>query len=516
VKYDSLSKDELLKKVVSFEQELKGYVNRLDERYKVFFERNLAGIYRSKINGKIVECNDALAEILGYESKEELIGSDAKMLYQNINDREKHLELLRSQKFIKNKKLALFKKDGTKIWVSISTTEISNKETGEMDYMEGTIIDITELIHTQELLEHNEQNYKAMLDESPYGIIIINKNKVEYFNHRAEKILKIELNKKTNIEKLFPSALIKIKNEEINQGDLKHLDRVEFNAGTEPVFLDMYVKPILFENKQMTELSFVDIQDRIELEEEKIKTGVFQKLNNQLKAEIAKKERIENELIKSLELNQNQAAKLTESLKEKDILIKEVHHRVKNNLQVISSIFNLQNAYSKNEGIKEVLKESQNRIKSMAYIHESLYKSSQLGKIDFEEYVSKLCNNLIRSYAIRDNQISLLTETEKVLLHLDQAIPCGLMVNEIISNSLKHAFPAHGRGIIAINLRCRKNRVKLRLSDDGIGIPANILRGETNTLGMQLIETLVEQIRGELKIDTEMGSSFELEFDLQQ
>ncbi|HAW51448.1 MAG TPA: hypothetical protein DCX54_03825 [Flavobacteriales bacterium] len=516
MKYDRLTREELLEKVNLFEQELKGYVNRLDQRYKVFFERNLAGIYRSRLDGKIVECNDALAEILGYNSKEELIGSDAKMLYQNIRDREKHLELLETQKFIKNKKLALLKKDGTKIWVSISTTKFGDNNNRESDYMEGTIIDITELIHTQELLEHNEQNYKAMLDESPYGIIIIHKGEVEYFNQRAEKILKIKLDKKSNIKKLFPPEVIKEKDEEVTRTDLKHIDRVEFNAGADPVFLDMYIKPILFENQQMTEFSFVDIRDRIELEEEKIKTGVFQKLNNQLKAEIGKKERIENELVKSLELNQNQAAKLTESLKEKDILIKEVHHRVKNNLQVISSIFNLQNAYSKNEGIKEVLKESQNRIKSMAYIHESLYKSSQLGKIDFEEYMSKLCNNLIRSYTIRDNQISLLTETEKVLLHLDQAIPCGLMVNEIISNSLKHAFPENGNGIIAITLRKRKNRVKLVLSDDGIGIPANILKGETNTLGMQLIETLVEQIKGELKINTDTGSSFALEFELQQ
>jgi len=516
VKYDKLSKEELLEKVNSFEEELKGYVNRLDQRYKVFFERNLAGIYRSKISGKLVECNDALAEILGYQSKEELIGSDAKLLYENIADRDRHIQILHEQKFIKNRKLPLLKKDGTKIWVSISTSEIKNSLTGEVDYMEGTIIDITELMRTQELLEQNELNYKAMLDESPYGIIIIHKEKVEYFNLRAEKILQTELNVKTEIEKLFASELIRKGAEKIGEGELKHFDRVEFNFNEEPVFLDMYVKPILFENKRMLELSFVDIQDRIELEEEKIKTDVFEKLNNRLKAEISKKERIEKELTKSLELNQNQAAKLTESLKEKDILIKEVHHRVKNNLQVISSIFNLQNAYSNEDKIKEVLKESQNRIKSMAYIHESLYKSSQLGKIDFEEYINKLCKNLIRSYTIRGNQISLLTETEKVLLHLDQAIPCGLMVNEIISNSLKHAFPKSSSGIIAISLSRKGKRVRLRLADDGIGIPEKILKGETNTLGIQLIETLVEQIRGELNINIEMGSSFELEFDLQE
>ena len=637
MKYDKLSRDELLSKVLSFEQELKGYVDRLDYRYKVFFERNLAGIYRSKMTGKIVECNDALASILGYSSRDELIGSDARLLYDNLKDRERHIQLLNEYKFIKNRKVTLLKKDGSKIWVSISTSQIEDPESGKVDYMEGTIIDISELIRTQKLLEKNEQNYKNMLDQSPYGIVIIDEGKLAYYNKRAEQILQTRLKKGKVVKKLFPGPFFQ-KTGLKAKGEIQHFDRVEFSPNNNKVYLDVFLKPILFENKEMMEVSFVDIRERIELEEEKIKTEVFEKLNKQLKAEIGKKERIERELKKSLELNEKQAAKLeaifenrshiiwsmdkkfrltsfntnlsdlfvklygrapnfgdnpftqfrglpkseakkwkdshlmafkgelvdfttemmvdkdkasfyqvflnpifnekkevvevsgighditdktlagmqlSESLKEKDILLKEVHHRVKNNLQVISSIFNLQSAYNEEEVVKDVLKESQNRIKSMAYIHESLYKSSQFGRIDFEEYLRKLCKNLIQSYSLSSHQISLLTETEKVLIHLDQAIPCGLMVNEIVSNALKHAFPEGVGGIIAIKLKNTGNKVLLRISDDGQGIPDYVLNGESHTLGFQLIETLVEQLKGKLVVENDFGTSFDFSFELQ-
>ncbi|MEQ9062918.1 MAG: histidine kinase dimerization/phosphoacceptor domain -containing protein [Vicingaceae bacterium] len=637
-KYEKLSREELVDRVNAFEQELKGYVDRIDQRYKVFFERNLAGIYRSKLNGQIVECNDALATILGYESKEELIGSDARMLYQDQKDRERHIHLLTEKGFVKNRRLALQKKNGDKIWVSISTSQIENPKTAEIEFMEGTIIDITELILTQELLEMNEQNYKNMLDQSPYGIVIIEGDELVYFNVRAREILKTPLKSGQNVKKIFPERFFSEFVTKIGGDGIKHFDRVGFKTKKKEVFLDVYLKPILFENRQMMEVSFVDIRERIELEEERIRSEVFEKLNNQLKAEISKKERIERELKKSLVLNEKQAAKLeaifenkshiiwtldaqyrftsfnsnlaelfltlynrtpkhqdnpftdfrglqkkeaviwrqahekafkgelvnfttemkadrnkttfyevflnpifnekkeveevsgighditektlaeirlTESLKEKDILLKEVHHRVKNNLQVISSIFNLQSAYNQEDAVRDVLKESQNRIKSMAYIHESLYKSSQFGRIDFEEYLRKLCKNLIQSYTLRTNQISLLTETEKVLIHLDQAIPCGLMVNEVISNSLKHAFPDKSHGIVAIDLKKRGNILILKISDDGVGIPESVLKGESHTLGFQLINTLVEQLRGKVDIQNEVGTTFNFSFKLQ-
>jgi len=638
MKYDKLSREELLKRINLFERELKGYVHRLDQRYNVFFERNLAGLYRSKLGGEIMECNDALARILGYESKDELIGMDANKFYFNPSERKTHIALIKKQKYIRNQKLALKKKNGSKVWISISTTEINDPKSNS-SYLEGTIIDITELINTQELLEQNERNVKSTIDQSPYGIIIHKNGVIKYYNERAEELLKTKLNKEQKIKKEFrDEVLFKFKSKvESNNGSL-HFDRVEIVKGNKKAYLDVYVKKALFMNEEMTELSFIDIQDRINLEEERIKNDVFKKLNDQLKNEIKKKEKIEKKLIQSLEANQNQAfrlksiidieshlifsvdrngrltsfnnafkkrfqkhAKITpklgnsllednpfmkqdikkrwkteiikafegeatnfvvgtvfednieqfsnvyvnpiysrdkidqvsiithditdkviaerrlnESLKEKDILLKEVHHRVKNNLQVISSIFSLQSAYSKEPGVKEVLKESQTRIKSMAYIHESLYKSANFGKIDFEEYIRKLCKNLIHSYSLKDNQVSLLTETEKVILHLDQAVPCGLIVNEIISNSLKHAFIPNESGIIAVYLEKKGNKIKLKLIDNGIGLPESVLKGESDTLGIQLIQTLTEQLRGDISFKVDEGTSVDLVFDYQE
>ena len=194
------------------------------------------------------------------------------------------------------------------------------------------------------------------------------------------------------------------------------------------------------------------------------------------------------------------------------MMIKENHHRVTNNLQVISSIFNLQSAFTEEERIREMLRESQNRIKSMAYIHESLYKSSHLGLIDFDQYVKELSKNLVHSYSDRDSNISLLSETESVLLGIDQAIPCGLIVNEVVSNSLKHAFAGRKHGIIGVQLKKSNGTVRLRLTDNGVGIREDSFSAEGTSLGIQLIQTLVEQIHGEIAVDGRSGTSIEITF----
>ena len=215
MKYDNLSKEELLEKVNQFEKELKGYVDRVDHRYKVFFERNLAGIYRTQLDGTILDCNDAMAQILGYISAEELIGQNAKMLYKDLKDREKHLDLLDENKFIKNRKLALLRKDGTMIWVSISTSEIINPKSGKIEYMEGTMIDITELIKTQEMLIQSEESIKKMLDESPYGIIIHKNGVIKYLNKRASRILGKDLRKSKKLRGMLPDEVVNFKFQDV-------------------------------------------------------------------------------------------------------------------------------------------------------------------------------------------------------------------------------------------------------------------------------------------------------------
>ena len=206
--------------------------------------------------------------------------------------------------------------------------------------------------------------------------------------------------------------------------------------------------------------------------------------------------------------------KINQSLKEKEILLKEVHHRVKNNMQVISSILNLQSSYVNDVYALNLLKECQNRIKSMAFIHESLYQSKNFESVNFSDYVSTLAKNLVHTYSVNTQKIKLILTLDKLFLNLDTSIPCGLIINEIISNSLKYAFPNNRDGIIFVTLKVNKQKVLIQAGDNGIGISPKIDLKQTKTLGLQLVDTLVEQINGTITLDRNNGTRFNIEFKL--
>jgi PAS domain S-box-containing protein len=206
-------------------------------------------------------------------------------------------------------------------------------------------------------------------------------------------------------------------------------------------------------------------------------------------------------------------SQIRQSLKEKEVLLKEVHHRVKNNLQVISSILNLQSSYVKDDQTLSILRESQNRIKSMSYIHESLYQTKNFSSINFSEYIENLSNNLFHSYQIFDNFIELKLKVEPVNLNLDQAIPCGLIVNELITNALKYAFKGKKTGEIFIGINENGKTISIRIEDNGVGLPKGFNYLKTETLGLQLVVTLVEQLDGKLEMKTEKGTKYLITFD---
>jgi PAS domain S-box-containing protein len=203
---------------------------------------------------------------------------------------------------------------------------------------------------------------------------------------------------------------------------------------------------------------------------------------------------------------------LKDSLKEKEILLKEVHHRVKNNLQVISSILNLQSSYIDDKKTLSILKESQDRIKSMSIIHESLYQTNDFSKINFSEYVVSLSKNLVHSYSSLDKFIDLTHQIEDVSLNLDTSIPCGLIINELVSNALKYAFEGRKEGKIRINLSLNRKNIVLVVSDNGVGFPKDINFRETNSLGLQLVTTLVEQIDGTIEMKSTKGTTYTIKF----
>lgn len=201
------------------------------------------------------------------------------------------------------------------------------------------------------------------------------------------------------------------------------------------------------------------------------------------------------------------------ALKEKEALLKEVHHRVKNNLQIISSLLNLQAAQIKDATILGIFAETKNRVRSMALLHETLYRTENLARIDFQRYVDSLCAYLFRSYGVDTQRISLQTAVAGVSLDLDRAIPCGLIINELISNAVKYAFPEQRSGLVRVELQqVTSHRYQLSVCDDGIGLPPNLDLAQTDSLGLSLVYDLTHQLHGEITVDCTAGTAFTICF----
>lgn len=204
---------------------------------------------------------------------------------------------------------------------------------------------------------------------------------------------------------------------------------------------------------------------------------------------------------------------IREALTEKEVLLKEVHHRVKNNLQVISSLLNLQTAEIKDPATLNAFKESQNRVRSMALIHEKLYQSDDLAHIDFSTYLQNLVNSLSQSYRVKKDKVELQVQSEKILLDLDTAIPCGLIVNELVSNSIKYAFPDEQSGKVQVLCSTNKDKsISLIVRDDGVGLPPGFDHTKGTSLGLKLVNSLTRQIDGNLSVGNTKGTCFEITF----
>ncbi|MCP4353127.1 MAG: hypothetical protein GY795_47355 [Desulfobacterales bacterium] len=235
------------------------------------------------------------------------------------------------------------------------------------------------------------------------------------------------------------------------------------------------------------------------------KTAELTDRNNELKNEIL----VRTETEKALQESEH---RIKASLREKEVLLREIYHRTKNNMEVISSILALQSEKLEDYQVKKIFKDTENRIRSMALVHQKLYQSKNLSNINLKDYINDLAELLLKSY--NAEKISCIPEANNIFVLIDIAIPCGLILNELIANSLKYAFPADSQGEIKIVLnRTDNNEIFIRFSDNGIGFPKNFDFKNSDTLRIRMVISIVEhQLGGTVDFETNNGMVCQIKF----
>lgn len=369
-------------------------------------------------------------------------------------------------------------------------------------------------------LRESEQKYHTLFDQSPVGVFIVNKNLIitecnkrttDIFLTPIKEIIGLDL--KIINDKSLISLIKKAFKGESSQQDIHY----KATDGTDKIWLYCFVSPLRNSNNEVTDAMAVleDITERKNAEQGIQKLNI--NLENRVKLRTHELSNINLKLISEINQRKEVEKKLKLSLKEKEILLKEVHHRVKNNLQLISSMLSLQIDSVEDEMILHLFEDSQRRIQSIAMVHEHLYSSEDLEHIDFSEYIKLLVENLCSSFQIYPGLIETSLNLKQINLDIDKAIPCSLIINELVSNSLKHAFPdisksdkaPKNKNIIDIKACHLKNsNIQIIISDNGIGFPKNIDYKNTNTLGLQLVCSLVDQLKGSIKLSSKAGTKF--------
>lgn len=364
------------------------------------------------------------------------------------------------------------RKDGSEFPVEIGLNPI---ETDEGTMVLSAIVDISER-------RRSEERFRLVVEAAPSAMIIINSHGlIEMMNAQAERVFgytRVELLGRP-IDVLVPERF-RGHHPALRQsfrgdsarpmGAGRDLYALRKDGSEFPV--EIGLNPIDTEEGTMVLSAIVDISDR--------------KL---------KESRIE------------------QALAEKDILLGEIHHRVKNNLQIVSSLLSLQSGQISDPAVLEMLRDSQNRVHSMALIHQTLYQSKDFAKLDFGAFLDSFMPALISTYSLRQNGVSLDVDAHSVALPINSAIPCGLIVNELVSNALKHAFPAGRTGQIVVELRRVDDvLVELAVSDNGIGLPADGNHRRPGSLGLELVSLLSKQLQGELDIQHAKPTRFSLRF----
>ena len=380
--------------------------------------------------------------------------------------------------------------------------------------------DITERKRMEDAIKESEKRYEEILNNAIDSIFIIavteeGRFRIQYANPACQENMGItrESAKDRYIEEVLPEPNVKSMLSECRKCAetgyyVRYEDTYFFEKGGR--FFSTTLVPLVNPDGNVARIIAIshDITSRRQMESE------IRSLNRSLEQRVEERttELKQANLFLKEEISQKVAAEeqLQASLNEKMTLLKEVHHRVKNNLQIIVSLLNLQSQYITDESVLAVIRESQNRVRAMALVHEKLYQTRDISKIDLGEYIRFLAESLFQSYGARSRKIGLNTDIKEIHVDINTAIPFGLIMNELISNSLKYAFPEGMEGKLEITITTTNELINVVCRDNGVGIPADLDWRNTQSLGLRLVNSLVEQLNGTIDLDMSAGTQFTL------
>lgn len=461
------SANKLLDKRTQAEQNL--------QLYKEIFFNSSDSIEIIKPDFTFYDQNPSHRELFGYSNEE--LESKTPAIYmgdENFNEMKYALleyEFYRDEQYMKTA-------HGQKVFVDISAFPIYDLDKNILFYA-AMKRDNTERKRVIDALEKSEEKYRNLIETMEEGIGIVDTQETIIFANRAASLI----------------------------FDIPHVDLIGMNL--KDIILEEDYDQILFQtqrrklgNRDRYEVRIQTLDNEIRtllvtaipLFEDGEYTGAFAVF-----ADISDIKKSQHEIEKSL--------------KEKVIMLREIHHRVKNNMQIIISLLNLQTMYIEDEKIIDRFKIIENRIRSMAIIHEKLYESDNFVDIDLGQYINELVDMLCISTGLPEEKITFSINTESIKLDLNRAVPCGLMCNEILTNIFKHAFPEDKKGNVSINLRLLENdKIELIIQDNGVGFKGDLKKAEQGSLGLQLIRDLVSQLGGSLQIENKKGFKYTIVF----
>jgi PAS domain S-box-containing protein len=507
-----------------------------ERKYRHFIESTHEGVWEIDPETRTRFVNPRMAQLLGY-SAEEMIGmrlddfmddEGRSMAAQQVERRRAGISESHDSKFLR--------KDGTGLWVRLETNPLTN-ESGEFVGMLAMVADITERRQAEQ-----DQQFLLTLSE-----LLTIANEPAAARHAAAhqlgahlrvdgcSFVEIDMQRQlalvgdswradgapprgtsyslAELNSTLPD-LIKGRSSIVHDTQTDPRTRDNYTQAYVPMGLGAYMAvPMHKEGKLTTALVVISRQPRTWSQRE---ISLAQACVERASLCV---ERLQNmaalrDMSKELERRVDERTReLKAALKEKEVLLKEIHHRVKNNLQVISSMLNLQAMHIPDEASQQVFAESQGRVQSIALVHETLYESQDLSSVNFAEYINTLVTTVMQAQSSPERNISTMIDADGVRLPVGSAIPCGLIINELVTNSLKHAFPNRSAGVIRVSLHNQASGVvEMIVADDGVGLPAELDPRRVSSLGLDLVYTFAEQLGAAVEVQRRNGTQFRFEF----